>query len=284
MRKKTVVLIKSYGEKIKKLFLFLLFGFVLNISFSIDSSAKLGVQEPFAREYINLLINGQSKKYVPLLNSKIKNSTTINALKDYNKYLGSRSLVDVNLLHSWVRKTDTFGGDNKKSQKLYIYDYEYKFEDVYAVFKIKLLEEEEKVTVLGANWQLNQKSLSEMNRLSFEKAELKHYIFIGLVGLIPLFIVVTIIAEIRTKMPYKILWVLFSLLGVIKLSLNWSTGEISFQLLSIQLLGSGMVRSGPFPWTLFISLPLGALLFWSYNYNVLIPERLEKEKHKHEEK
>jgi hypothetical protein len=60
----------------------------------------------------------------------------------------------------------------------------------------------------------------------------------------------------------KWLWAVFTLIGVFSVSLNWTSGDTSFQMLRFNLLGAGVTRSGWLgPWVVAFSVPLGALLF-----------------------
>lgn len=64
----------------------------------------------------------------------------------------------------------------------------------------------------------------------------------------------------RKGMPNRWWWALASLIGVGSLSLNWATGQVGFNLLTIQLFAAGAVATGPYaPWVLNFALPLGAM-------------------------
>ncbi|HZW15376.1 MAG TPA: hypothetical protein VFF66_03875 [Brevundimonas sp.] len=60
-------------------------------------------------------------------------------------------------------------------------------------------------------------------------------------------------------------WMIFSLFGFGQLVLNWNTGEWHFQALHFSVLSAGFFKGmGPFdPWTLMLSLPIPAVLFWA---------------------
>src|SRR6185295_10348348 len=60
----------------------------------------------------------------------------------------------------------------------------------------------------------------------------------------------------------KWLWRIFVLLAFGTLSLNWTTGEIRYQLVYLLLLGAGFSKPFYGPALLNIGLPVGALLFW----------------------
>lgn len=75
----------------------------------------------------------------------------------------------------------------------------------------------------------------------------------------------------RTPMKKrKWLWVIFILFGVCKVSLNWTTGEVSYRILYFLFLTAGFMRTPYSPWMFYASFPLGAILF------LLLRKRLRK--------
>jgi len=56
-------------------------------------------------------------------------------------------------------------------------------------------------------------------------------------------------------------WVLFILVGIGRIAVNWSTGDWFISPVHFQLLGASI--SAPFygPWTVAVSIPLGAIMF-----------------------
>jgi hypothetical protein len=62
----------------------------------------------------------------------------------------------------------------------------------------------------------------------------------------------------------KWLWVIFAMLGFTSLNLNWTTGQLSYEFLTVIApparagTGSGFYT----PWNVQIGLPLGAIVFW----------------------
>ncbi len=61
------------------------------------------------------------------------------------------------------------------------------------------------------------------------------------------------------------LWMIGCLLGVGKVAVNWATGAVFFQPLSVALLGATALKGlGPTdPWVISASIPLPAILFWA---------------------
>jgi len=108
-----------------------------------------------------------------------------------------------------------------------------------------------------------KESLARVNRFTFEGKGPAHYAVLAAAILIPLFIVFTVVVAARTPIPKrKWLWIVFVLLGFVQLSFNWTTGDFATSLLSIDLLGAGFVKAGPFAPVIFtVSIPLGAVVF-----------------------
>jgi hypothetical protein len=64
----------------------------------------------------------------------------------------------------------------------------------------------------------------------------------------------------RTTMPRRWLWALLALLGVAPVTLNWTTGQLFFQLFSVVLLSAGFNRVGPGgPWLISVGFPIGVV-------------------------
>ena len=62
-------------------------------------------------------------------------------------------------------------------------------------------------------------------------------------------------------MKEKWLWILFILIGVGKVAINWTTGEWQVSPLSIQLLSASVFNDGRRTLTVAVSVPVGAILF-----------------------
>ncbi|WP_420478580.1 hypothetical protein [Brevundimonas sp. FT23028] len=89
-----------------------------------------------------------------------------------------------------------------------------------------------------------------------------HYAVLGAAVLAFLACVVTAVtAGIRRRW----LWMIGCLFGFGKVALNWTTGAMFVQPISIALLGAGALKGlGPAdPWVISASIPLPAILFWA---------------------
>jgi hypothetical protein len=59
----------------------------------------------------------------------------------------------------------------------------------------------------------------------------------------------------------KWLWLIFIVLGIGKLVVNWTTGQVFFSELAIQLPAGGAGAQAYGPWQVYASIPLGAITF-----------------------
>jgi hypothetical protein len=116
-------------------------------------------------------------------------------------------------------------------------------------------------TIIGFRILPLPDSLENINRFTLAGKTPIHYAVFGFVILVPLFIVFSLVQCARTKMKRKWLWMIFIGLGVCKFSIDWTSGQWLFLPLSVELLGAGATAPFYGPWTLSVSLPLGALLF-----------------------
>jgi hypothetical protein len=84
-----------------------------------------------------------------------------------------------------------------------------------------------------------------------------HYLFLLLTIVVPLFCIVSATVCLRSKVRRKWLWIMFILFGFVSFQLNWTTGQIVLEPLSLQFLGSSIAYG---PWMISFSLPLGGFL------------------------
>ena len=78
----------------------------------------------------------------------------------------------------------------------------------------------------------------------------------------------------RPGLPRKALWSLFTLLGAMTLSVDWSSGVFALNPLSLSVFNVALIRQGWLgPWTLSCSFPLGALVFWVHQRILILRAR-----------
>lgn len=90
-----------------------------------------------------------------------------------------------------------------------------------------------------------------------------HYLFLAMTALSPLVMVAALVKVVRTSgLRRKWLWGILAFLGLLSLQMNWTTGEVMVNYLTVQLLGAGVMKAASplAPWLLTFSLPVGAVL------------------------
>jgi hypothetical protein len=116
-------------------------------------------------------------------------------------------------------------------------------------------------TIIGLRVDPIPDSLENINRFTLANKSPLAYGILALAILIPLFTIYALVQCIRSKPRRRWLWIIFIVLGIGKLSINWTTGQRGIGLLNIQLFGASSAAAFYGPWIISISLPLGAILF-----------------------
>jgi hypothetical protein len=149
-----------------------------------------------------------------------------------------------------------------QDSRMTIITYEYAYPGKWLLINVAVQKKGGSSTIVGFNINQLPDSLENLNRFTLVDLSGLQYLVLALAIFLPLFSLYTLVLCIRSKLgKRKWLWIIFILLGFGTFSLNWTTGETSFQILSVQIL-SAAANAAPYgPWTISISLPLGAILF-----------------------
>jgi hypothetical protein len=117
-------------------------------------------------------------------------------------------------------------------------------------------------TIVGFHVTPIADSLENLNRFTLEDKGATQYGVLSLAVLAPLFSLYVFVLCIKTRMgKRKWLWLIFIFVGVGKLFVNWTSGQVFFTPLAIQLPPAGASAQLYGPWIVYASLPLGAIIF-----------------------
>lgn len=106
-------------------------------------------------------------------------------------------------------------------------------------------------------------SLAEINAFTLGGKSMRQYAILLLSVAVVLFILYTFILCLRSSMDQKKSWLVVILVGVGSITVNWTTGEPGWGIMSMSFLGIEPLRDGlDGPWMLSVSLPIGAILFY----------------------
>jgi hypothetical protein len=163
------------------------------------------------------------------------------------------------------KSTEVVGSNTTTMSERVTYDltFQYEYPDRWLLANVVLQRESGQLRVMGVHVNRLADSLQNQNRFTFAGKGALHWIFFALAVAIPVFIVVTLVLCARTAIPRrKWLWLLFVALGLVQISLNWSTGEWRITPVALLLLGAAVNKAGPgAPYILTFALPIGAVLF-----------------------
>lgn len=116
--------------------------------------------------------------------------------------------------------------------------------------------------VEGVSARRIARPLEEVSAFTLRGQSPKQYVFLTLTVICAIISVGTaVFIAARPEMPSRWRWVLFSLVGVCTFSMNWTTAEMTFRAVSVQLFAAGFIKAAPAaPWTIAFAIPIGALL------------------------
>ena len=156
------------------------------------------------------------------------------------------------------------------SAVVYALTYEYEYSRIWLVAQIVLERGGKELKITGIHFTPLAESVEHFNRFTLFDKGILHYGFMLAAILILIFVISTAVVCWRTRIPKrKWLWMAFVLLGLGSFTLNWTSGEITYQVISFVLLGVGYRQELYGPWLLQIGLPIGAAAFWLRRKNWL---------------
>jgi hypothetical protein len=141
---------------------------------------------------------------------------------------------------------------------------EYDYGDRIGLFQVQLYQPEGRQdwVVQGLHFQIATPKELAVNDFTMTGKTPSEYAFLAFVIASPLLMLSALIKVIRTKgLKRKWLWGILAFFGLFLFRMNWTSGEIGGDLLTIQFLGAGATRISAFePWFLTATLPIGAML------------------------
>ncbi|MEO8997644.1 MAG: hypothetical protein ABI227_06765, partial [Rhodanobacter sp.] len=140
--------------------------------------------------------------------------------------------------------------------------FEYQFDTGWVLGNVVFLQTGGSSLIEGIHVQRMEQALEQANTFTLAGQDATHWLMAALVCLVPLFCLFTFVLCLRTPFKRrKWLWAIFTLLGVVIVRMNWTTGAIGCSPFYIQLFGGSATRGLYGPWILGVSFPLGAVWF-----------------------
>jgi hypothetical protein len=124
-------------------------------------------------------------------------------------------------------------------------------------------EENETSRLAGIHFQQRSASTIEANRFTLDARSPAHYAFLAAGVALPIFSLFTLVRCWRRRPHRRWLWLLFIAVAFPIVTLNWTTGAVSFNLIAFNVLGAGFSQQGALqPLYVQLGAPIGAVLFW----------------------
>ena len=245
-----------------KLFYCILFTSFLSltlVSCSHENASKWLIPEAeseFAKDYISKLKNRDFEYVVSKFSPELLPQVTDELLEGMANRFRPGDPVSVQIIGSEVVESNAEWTGN--------FTIEYGYESGWNVASVALRRADDGYEVFGVYVYRTEQSQSEINAFGLSAKTPLQYFVLLLAVTTAAFIIFTLVTCIRTPIPgRKWLWVIFIVFGVGMIQVNWTTGDPSFQILTIKLFGASAVKAGPAaPWTVSASIPLGAIMFW----------------------
>lgn len=239
--------------------LLLLVGLLISCENNIDFKTMVPQNvDKFATDFIEdvkqMKIEECMSKVIPEMNTQPGREYLTNTYRN----IQSIQIDSIRIINARVQTLMEDNGFTK-----YSVDYEYFIKDKYLYFNVEVREVNGKLLISGFDGRILETSLTEIHSFTLDNKGFTHYLFIAFAIIVPLFIVVTLIFAIRTNLTKKWLWIIGILFGFVKFTINWTTGQVGFQIINFQLLGAGFTKQGLVaPWTLSFTIPIVAIYFW----------------------
>jgi hypothetical protein len=241
----------------------LLVGLLFSCNPTIDFKKIVPQQvDKFATGFVEDIEQGNIEECILKVIPEMNNQAGRDYLKNSFKSIQSLQIDSFRIINA---RQQTLMGENGFTN--YSIDYEYFIKNEYLYFTFGIREQKGKLSITAFDGRFSEISLTEIHSFTLDKKGLVHYLFLIFLILIPTFILATLVFAIRTKLNKKWLWIIGILFGFVKFSINWTTGQVGFQVISFQILGAGFSKQGLVaPWTLSFTLPIVAVIFWIRRY------------------
>ena len=210
-------------------------------------------QDQFARSYLALVRSGQADSAHQLLDASVQDSFSIDLLRRMGSELEPAKVDSATLVGAMIRNT---GAERHAhlSYELPLADSLWMLAGVYV----------KDGRVLQLALQSSREPLRESNSLRLAGKSWVHYLVAALAVLVPLLCLAAAFGALTTGIERRWLWALVALVGIFRISINWTSGALAYAPLGFQLLGTGVTKSGPYaPWLVSFSFPIGAAVVFA---------------------
>ncbi len=150
--------------------------------------------------------------------------------------------------------------------------FEYEFPDQWLLVSVAIKTQNGASTLVGFNVAPQSAALEEQNRFQLGGKRPAQYSILAFAIAAVAATLYALVLCIRTRLRgRKWPWILFILIGFGKLSVNWSTAQVDLLPFFAQLFSVSAFAPLYGPWTLAVSLPVGAVVFLVKRRQLMAP-------------
>jgi hypothetical protein len=245
---------------------FLLIPLLLAFINGCDQSARLERKAPedvsLAKSYFDLIRGGHSNQVKDLMVPALQNAESSANFEEMVATIPQEAPSSVKAIKVVLRC------EEGKCEDAIILEYKYRTQLL--LFNVMLLKDGRQVSILGIHVTVIPESFVKANEFTLANRGPFQYLILSLAILFPAFSLYALVLCIRARIGLrKWMWAAFILCGIARLGINWKTGQLDFQFLTIQILSAGAYAMPYEPWVISVSLPVGAFLFL-INYRSLL--------------
>jgi hypothetical protein len=213
--------------------------------------------EANARNYIELLRQGKFDRIEHDLDPSITDSNIRDTFAKMAALFPAEDSESVKVVGA-----HTFHGQGYSTADITL---EYQFPNKWLLASVATQNKGNVSTVTGFHVNPMADSLENLYKFSLSGKSAGQYLVL-LCGVCALmFSLYVLVVCIRTKIgKAKWLWILFILIGLVRLAINWTTGEFTLTPLAFNLPCFAATRPLYGPWTIALYLPVGAVLFMNH--------------------
>jgi hypothetical protein len=217
-----------------------------------------------ARKYIDLLRHGQMDEIEHALDPSIAGPATGATLAKMAAFFPGGEPTSVTLVGA-----HSIHGPQSSTVNL---TFEYEVAGKWLLSNVAIKKHDGVKTIVGFNVYPQSAALETQNRFTLRGKSPVQYAVLAMAVVVPLFTLWALVNCIRTKLKgRKWPWIVFILIGIGRLAVNWTTGAWGISPFFVQLLGVSAFAPLYGPWTLGVSLPLGAAVFLLARRNLSRP-------------
>jgi hypothetical protein len=217
--------------------------------------------DEFVREYIEAIADGDFDAARTAINPKFVTPDIDERFKEVREKFGGAAPVSMKL----VKFDNTYNFPNGTDIISSFLLYEIRTGHDWFKADVVVDRGTERLYIYGFFIEPMAGPFKEINAFRLSGKSFYQYTLIPISIFIFIFIIHTALLCLRVMKgeDMKWPWFVFILFGAGAFSMNWTTGELAWQLFTAQFLGSGILRDGIHgPWILSTSMPVGAIFFY----------------------